>query len=234
MLSRVRLFETPWTAAYQALPSMGFSRQEYWIGVPLPSPEIGYHFRLVLEIWFMNIWSIFVEVNNFQRGFLRSPSCEGVDETSLILNRSGWWQGCGFGSLTTFSGSQAACTALSASTSSLTDEGVFPHGILVRVFSHAKEKSFAFIGFLRFLRLILKSEKEIIRVRLSNKTIRLRCRRPGFDPWVGKIPWRREWLPTPVSLPGEFREQRSLAGYSPWDLRVGHNWAHTYTHVILS
>jgi len=37
-LSRVRLLATPWTAAYQALPSMGFSRQEYWSGVPLPSP----------------------------------------------------------------------------------------------------------------------------------------------------------------------------------------------------
>ena len=37
-LSRVRLLETPWTAAYQASPSMGFSRQEYWSGVPLPSP----------------------------------------------------------------------------------------------------------------------------------------------------------------------------------------------------
>jgi len=38
LLSRVRLLATPWTAAYQALPSMGFSRQEYWSGVPLPSP----------------------------------------------------------------------------------------------------------------------------------------------------------------------------------------------------
>ena len=37
-LSRVRLFTTPWTAAYQAPPSMGFSRQEYWSGVPSPSP----------------------------------------------------------------------------------------------------------------------------------------------------------------------------------------------------
>ena len=37
-LSRVRLFMTPWTAAYQAPPSMRFSRQEYWSGVPLPSP----------------------------------------------------------------------------------------------------------------------------------------------------------------------------------------------------
>ena len=36
-LSRVRLLVTPWTAAYQAPPSIGFSRQEYWSGVPLPS-----------------------------------------------------------------------------------------------------------------------------------------------------------------------------------------------------
>ena len=38
LLSHIRLVETPWTAAYQAPPSMGFSRQEYWSGVPLPSP----------------------------------------------------------------------------------------------------------------------------------------------------------------------------------------------------
>ena len=38
LLSRVRLLATPWTAAHQAHPSMGFSRQEYWNGVPLPSP----------------------------------------------------------------------------------------------------------------------------------------------------------------------------------------------------
>ena len=37
-----------------------------------------------------------------------------------------------------------------------------------------------------------------------------------FNSWVRKITWRREWLPTPVFLPGEFHEQRSLVGYSPW------------------
>ena len=46
-LSCVRLFVTPWTAAYQAPPPMGFSRQEYWSGVPLPSPmKIGGKFYL--------------------------------------------------------------------------------------------------------------------------------------------------------------------------------------------
>ena len=45
----------------------------------------------------------------------------------------------------------------------------------------------------------------------------------GFDPWVGKIPRRRDQLPTPVVLPGESHGQRSLVGYSPWGCRVGHD-----------
>ena len=49
--------------------------------------------------------------------------------------------------------------------------------------------------------------------------ILLQYGRPGFDPWVGKIPWRREQLPTPVFLPGEFHGQRSLAGYSSWGFK---------------
>ena len=39
LLSRLRLLATPWTAAHQALPFMGFSRQEHWTGLPLPSPD---------------------------------------------------------------------------------------------------------------------------------------------------------------------------------------------------
>ena len=51
------------------------------------------------------------------------------------------------------------------------------------------------------------------------------CRRPGFDPWIWKMPWRREWQPTSVFLPGEFHEQRSMASCSPRGLkRVGHGW----------
>ena len=42
------------------------------------------------------------------------------------------------------------------------------------------------------------------------------CRRCGFDPRVGKIPWRREWQPTPVFLLGEAHGLSSLVGYSPW------------------
>ena len=43
-----------------------------------------------------------------------------------------------------------------------------------------------------------------------------------FDPWVGKIPWRRKWQPTPVFLLGESHGQRSLVSDSLWVHRVGH------------
>ena len=57
-LSCVRLFTTPWSAAYQAPPSMGFSRQEYWSGVPLPSPyacSSGTKSQECPTTWFMMI-----------------------------------------------------------------------------------------------------------------------------------------------------------------------------------
>ena len=47
----------------------------------------------------------------------------------------------------------------------------------------------------------------------------MQCWRPRLNPWVRKIPWRREWLPTPIFLPGEPHGQRSLVGYSPWSLK---------------
>ena len=55
-------------------------------------------------------------------------------------------------------------------------------------------------------------------------------RRHSFDPWVGKIPCRREWQPTLVLLPGEFHGQRSLVGYSPW----GYNESETAELLALS
>ena len=63
-----------------------------------------------------------------------------------------------------------------------------------------------------------------------------RHRRCEFDPWVRKIPWRREWQPTPVFLPGESRSQRSLAGYSPCGdkaLDTFEETLHTYTGCLL-
>ena len=56
-LSCVQLLATPWTAAHQAPPSMGFSRQEYWSGVPLPSPNhnMPAFFLFMLKIFFFNL-----------------------------------------------------------------------------------------------------------------------------------------------------------------------------------
>ena len=54
---------------------------------------------------------------------------------------------------------------------------------------------------------------------LSDKESTCQCRshrRRGFNPWVGKIPWRRAWQPTPEFLPEKSHGQRSLVGYSPW------------------
>ena len=57
----------------------------------------------------------------------------------------------------------------------------------------------------------------------------LKCRTRGFHFWVRKIPWRRGWLSTPVSLPGEAHGQRNLVSYSPW----GHKESDTTQRLTL-
>ena len=71
-----------------------------------------------------------------------------------------------------------------------------------------------------------------IRASLVAQTVKiyLQCRRPMFDPWLRKIPWRREWQPTPVLLPGEFHGQRRLAGYSPWGCTELNTTEHAHTN----
>jgi len=59
-------------------------------------------------------------------------------------------------------------------------------------------------------------------------TVARRHKRCRFDPWVGKIPWRRAWQPTPVFLPGEFHGQRSLAGYGPQGRKESYMTEATY------
>ena len=60
-----------------------------------------------------------------------------------------------------------------------------------------------------------------------------RLKRCGFDPWVRKLSWRREWQPTPVLLPGKSHGQRSLAGYRPWSHKELDTAHHTHTvHLV--
>ena len=63
----------------------------------------------------------------------------------------------------------------------------------------------------------------------DGKIICLQCWRPGFDPWAGKIPWRRKRQPTPVVLPGESHGQRNLVVYSPW----GRKESDTTEHLLV-
>ena len=55
-----------------------------------------------------------------------------------------------------------------------------------------------------------------------------RCRRHGINTWVGKIPWRRKWQPTPVFVSGKSHGERSLAGYSPWGHKESDMIEHTH------
>ena len=56
------------------------------------------------------------------------------------------------------------------------------------------------------------------------------------DPWVGKIPWRRKWQPTPLLLPGKSHGWRSLVGYSPWGCKELDATKHTHavSHTLRS
>ena len=69
---------------------------------------------------------------------------------------------------------------------------------------------------------ILQRDKRSFPGGSDGKKICLQCRRTGFDPWVRKMPWRREWLPLQY-LPGEFHGQGCLADYSPRGHRVRHD-----------
>ena len=62
--------------------------------------------------------------------------------------------------------------------------------------------------------------------------IHLQCGRPGFDPWVGKIHWKRAWQPIPVFLSGESHGQRTLAGCCPWGHKESDMTEWLSTHML--
>ena len=66
---------------------------------------------------------------------------------------------------------------------------------------------------------------------LRQSSVCLRCRRPRFDPWVWKIPWRRKWQSALVLLPGKSHGQRSLVGYSPWGRKELDTTEQLHIHV---
>ena len=74
----------------------------------------------------------------------------------------------------------------------------------------------------------------VLRWWLSGKESACQCKRHrkgGLYLWVGKIPWRRKWQTTPVFLSGISHGQRSLSGYSPWDLKESDIAEHTHAEL---
>ena len=59
----------------------------------------------------------------------------------------------------------------------------------------------------------------------------LQCGRPGFNPWVRKIPWRRKWQPTPVFMPRKFHGWRSLVGYRLWGCKESDTTEQLHFHL---
>ena len=85
-LSRARLLATPWTAAYQAPPSMGFSRQEYWSGVPLPSPNVAIDNTKILMV--QQNESIFLAQNTYGAALLHLvPKSAGKMDYRVTMGR---------------------------------------------------------------------------------------------------------------------------------------------------
>ena len=165
-LSRVQLLVTPWTEAYQGSPSMGFSRQEYWSGVPLPSPPCrkpGFYSWVGKFLW--------------RREWQSTP---------VFLPGE-------------FHGQR-----------SLVGYSPWGHDWATNIHTH--------IGLPRWL---------------SGKESACQCRRYwrcGFDPWVGKSPWRRKWQPIPVFLPGKIPWTEEPGRLQSMGLqRVGHDWVNECT-----
>ena len=83
-----------------------------------------------------------------------------------------------------------------------------------RVLSHAGCRTRFWHLNADFMALTFKKSHSIVKAQMGKNLPAMQ--NPGFNPWFRKIPWRREWQPTPVFLPRGFHRQRSLAGYRPW------------------
>ena len=206
MLSPVGIFATPWT-----IQSMGFSRPQYWSGEPFPSP-----------------------------GYLPSPGIEPRSSTlqvdSLPAELQGKPKNTGKKERKKESEVTQSCSILwdpvDCSLSGSSIRGIFQAGVLEWVAISFSRGSSWPRGETQVSRIAgrcftLWATREALWVLewvaypFSNGSSQSRdwthcCNRPGFNPWIEKIHWRRKWQPTPVFLPGEFHGQRSLVGYSPW------------------
>ena len=155
----------PWSVACQAALSMEFSKQEYWSGLPFPSPG----------------------------GLLHS----GIKPVSLV-----------------------SPTLAGGFFTMMPSEEPYLHLLVTNDAMNLLKNLRRPFEFIHFFQKYWLSACCILDISSQcmgwgGERICLQCRRPRFDSWVRKIPWRRTWQPTPVFLLGELHGQRSLVGCSP-------------------
>ena len=217
-------------AAHQAPPSLGFSRQEYWSGVPLrfslqfSSVQWLSRVQLFVTPWIAAHQASLSITNS--RSSPKLMSIESVMPSShLILCNPLLLLPPIPPSIRVFSNESTLCVrwpkywsfSLSISSSNEYSELIcfrtnwfdflVVQGTLKSLLQHYSLKA-SILWCSAFLPPYMTTGKTIALTR--------QCGRPGFEPWVGKIPWRRKWQPTPVLLPGKSHGQRSLVGYSLW------------------
>ena len=195
-LSRVQRFATPWTAGYQAPLSMGFSRQEDWSGVPLNSRRTTWYVRHPNHPSHPGSLGCKSDIqlpsaHNCPVAFLTSAA----PGNHLLCTRSPLTVSNTFLQLGTCRSSQMPQPLRSLYAQSLSCD--LPEWKGIRKTTCIYTYNWGLPWWIRWWRIYLQ------------------CRRPRFNPWVKKIPWRRKWLPTLVFLPGESHGQRSLVCYSP-------------------
>ena len=183
-------------AAHQAPPSLRLSRQEHWSGLPFPPP------MHESEKW---KWSLSVMSNSSQP--------HGLQPTRLHRPWDFPGKSTGVGCHCLLRRLRLVVVNSLHVKSQIAFQILHSREIqLLSWFSESKCPS---------IHLSLKTEWESARERPNSdatwllaqmQRICLQCRRPRFKPWVGRIPWRREWQPTPIFLPGEIHGQRSLLG----------------------
>ena len=209
LISRVQPFATRWTVAYQALLSMGFFRQEYWSGLPLPSPGDLPHPR--------------IEPGSPALQADALPSEPPGKSNTHQDTREAWNKS----SLRQFLSFIMEMSHHPNFSSNLIQIAIFPQFGFTKILGNDTYHiilivSIEFDGF---------PGGSVVKNFSANEG---NTRDPSQIPGSGRSPREGKWQPTPVFLPGKSHGQRSLS-YRPWDLRESDTteWLSTHAHLIL-
>ena len=144
---------------------------------------------------------------------LEWPWCELLGLPPSVFSSSSWWV-------------QTCCLVVAKSWESRSMPGLLRPDLLPSHFCQHQpsikehRERIPFFNLLFYIKSLWASD---VAQRLKKKSA-CQCRRHRFYPWVGKMPWKRKWWPTAVSLPGKSHGQRSLVIYSTWGSQKSQTW----------